>query len=415
MRRLFSLSVPIAIFAALLTMPTIAGAQPATPDFGSPPSGMIPILYNDTHVYTKPDVLKQARVLAALVRNGTILIPLRSMFEQMGASVSYDPSTQTVTVSKSGASVQVTVGKPEVVVNGESRPLDVPPIMYQGQILVPVRVLSEGMGAYVLWVPDQHLVVVRYIPATPPPPPPTAAPPPPPPPPAPMPTPLRWNGAYIGLNGGWGNNPDSGTNQCVNPAGVQDGTGCPIPAYGNILAPGYFGGLQLGVNWEARPIVFGLEGDIQYSDLSGGWNFHGTLPTVGGGFFVPGTYTAYERIDGFATARVRLGVLLSPNALLYATGGWEEARAKLSSDAVFGAVSFPGSADVTRSGSVYGGGIEVAASPTVSFKLEALEDNLGSYTILAPEVPPIIVSKVRFGKTFDFRGPVFRLGVNFKL
>jgi hypothetical protein len=143
------------------------GAPPA--DFGSPPSGQIPILYNDHHVYSKPDVLKQGRVLAALVRGGTLLIPLRSMFEQMGATVSWNAGSQTATVSKPGAEVRVTVGKPEVVINGESRPLDVPPMIYQGTVLVPVRVISEGMGAYVQWVPDRHIVVVRYIPATPPP------------------------------------------------------------------------------------------------------------------------------------------------------------------------------------------------------------------------------------------------------
>jgi hypothetical protein len=171
------------------------GTPPA--DFGSPPSGQIPILYNDRHVYTKPDVLKQARVLAALVRGGTLLIPLRSMFEQMGATVSYDAGSKTVTVSKPGAEVKVTVGKPEVVINGESRPLDVPPIMYQGNVLVPVRVISEGMGAYVLWVADRHLVVVRYIPPTPPP---SAPPPPPPPPPTPTPTPMAtpYHDLYVG-------------------------------------------------------------------------------------------------------------------------------------------------------------------------------------------------------------------------
>jgi hypothetical protein len=165
------------------------GAMAAPPaNFGSPPSGQYPILFNDHHVYAKPDILKQGRVLAALVRGGTLLIPLRSMFEQMGATVSYDAGSKTVTVSKAGAEVKVTVGKPEVIINGESRPLDVPPIIYQGIILVPVRVISEGMGAYVQWVPDRRIVVVRYIPPTPPPtpaPPPPSAPPPPPPPPSP--------------------------------------------------------------------------------------------------------------------------------------------------------------------------------------------------------------------------------------
>ena len=177
------------------------GAMAAPPaNFGSPPSGQYPILYNDHHVYTKPDILKQGRVLAALVRGGTILIPLRSMFEQMGPpypTVSWDAGSKTATVSKPGAEVKVTVGKPEVMINGESRPLDVPPEIYQGTVLVPVRVISEGMGAYVQWVPDRRLVVVRYIPATPPPSPPPAPPPPPPPAPTPSPTAAPYYDFYV--------------------------------------------------------------------------------------------------------------------------------------------------------------------------------------------------------------------------
>ncbi|HET7815431.1 MAG TPA: copper amine oxidase N-terminal domain-containing protein [Candidatus Baltobacteraceae bacterium] len=184
--------------ASTATMaPSMAPAAPAAPasmpaaDFGSPPSGQIPIFFNDRHVYTKPDKLKQGRVLAALVRGGTILIPLRSMFEQMGATVNYDPASKTVDVTKPGADVKVTVGRPEVVINGETRPLDVPPEMYQGHVVVPVRVISEGMGAYVQWVPDRRIVVVRYAPPTPTP---TAAPTeaptaPPTPTPTPVPTP----------------------------------------------------------------------------------------------------------------------------------------------------------------------------------------------------------------------------------
>ncbi|MDP9018754.1 MAG: copper amine oxidase N-terminal domain-containing protein [Candidatus Eremiobacteraeota bacterium] len=158
---------------AQATMAPAAPAAMAMPamNFGAPPSGQIPILFNDHHVYSKPDKLKQGRVLAALVRGGTILIPLRSMFEQMGATVSYDPGSRTVDVTKPGSDVKVTVGKAEVSINGETRPLDVPPEIYQGHVVVPVRVISEGMGAYVQWVPEKKLVVVRYVQATPPPPP----------------------------------------------------------------------------------------------------------------------------------------------------------------------------------------------------------------------------------------------------
>jgi hypothetical protein len=181
----------------------IAQAGPAAPpaDFGTPPSGEVPILFNDRHVYSKPDRLKANRVLAALVRGNTILIPIRSMFEQMGATVSYDPASKTVDVSKPGSDVKVTVGRPEVVINGESRPLDVPPEIYKGAVVVPVRVISEGMGAYVQWVPDRRIVVVRYLAPPPPVVTPTPAPPvvtpkpiiTPPPTPTPSPTPVARN------------------------------------------------------------------------------------------------------------------------------------------------------------------------------------------------------------------------------
>jgi hypothetical protein len=152
-------------------------------DFGNAPSSEIPILFNDHTVYAKPDLLTEGRVLAAIVKDGQLYVPLRSMFEAMGATVSASPNGRTITAQKSGASVSVTLGKAEVIVNGETRPLDVPPMLENGVVLVPVRVLSEAMGAYVQWVPGRRVVVVRYVtlPATVPPPPtpaPVASPPP---------------------------------------------------------------------------------------------------------------------------------------------------------------------------------------------------------------------------------------------
>ncbi|HWT07250.1 MAG TPA: copper amine oxidase N-terminal domain-containing protein, partial [Xanthomonadales bacterium] len=172
--------------ALMLALTSVLGsaapgiAQTAAPPgaFGSPPSGEIPILFNDQHVYAKPDTLRANRVLAALVRNGVILVPLRSMFEQLGATVSWDEATHTADVSKPGSDVKVTLGKPVVVVNGEDRPLDVAPAMYRGTVVVPVRVISEAMGAYVQWIPDRRVVVVRML----------AAPVPPPATPGPVPT-----------------------------------------------------------------------------------------------------------------------------------------------------------------------------------------------------------------------------------
>lgn len=167
-----------------------SAAASAAAEFGTPPSGEIPILYNDHTVYAKPDILKRNRVLAALVKGGQIYVPLRSMFEQMGATVTATAGGKTITAEKPGASVTVTLGRAEVIINGESRPLDVPPILYNGIVLVPVRVISEALGAYVQWVPSRRVVVVRYLPPVPAPPPPAATPVPTPVPVVPVATPV---------------------------------------------------------------------------------------------------------------------------------------------------------------------------------------------------------------------------------
>jgi hypothetical protein len=196
---------PLVLAFIFAVVAAVNGPAPAqTPDFGTAPSGVVPIIFNDHHVYAKPDTLRRGRVLAALVKGTEIFVPLRSMFEQMGATVSYDPATKKIDVSKAGESLQLTVGKAELIINGESKPLDVPPEIYRGVIVVPVRVISEGMGAYVQWLPDRRIVVVRYVAAAvPPPPPPTASPAPPAataaptappavaPPPTPSPAPVK--------------------------------------------------------------------------------------------------------------------------------------------------------------------------------------------------------------------------------
>jgi hypothetical protein len=229
-------------YALAETQATPVAQASTAADFGSPPSGQIPILYNDHHVYTKPDVLKGGRVLAAYAKGGTIYLPLRSMFEAMGATVAFDASGRVATITKAGATTVVTVGKPEVIINGESRPLDVPPMIYHGVVLVPVRVISESMGAYVQWVPDRRLVVVRYVPATPP----TEAPPPPPvpeatvapPPPPPTPNPLKLGGyvrSFYFTRQNASNNP--GTQFNFSPGAKYNSNGVNQESWNNGIAP----------------------------------------------------------------------------------------------------------------------------------------------------------------------------------
>ncbi len=167
------------LLAALLAVLCFATPSHAKAASGPEQTHEIPIIFDDHNVYAKPDIIEKGRVLAALLDGKQIYVPLRSMFERIGGFVSASPDGRTINVSKNGVNVSVTVGKPEVVVNGDTRPLDVPPVIYGGVVLVPVRVISEALGAYVQWVPGQRVVVVRYFSGTPPPlpaPPPSAMP-----------------------------------------------------------------------------------------------------------------------------------------------------------------------------------------------------------------------------------------------
>jgi hypothetical protein len=286
-----------------------AGAQTSdAPAFGTPPSGSVPILYNDHTVYAKPDVLRSGRVLAALVKDGHLFVPMRSMFEQMGATVTASPDGSTVTVQKVGASISVTVGKPEVIVNGETRPLDVAPIVYDGIVLVPVRVLSEAMGAYVQWVPERRVVVVRYLP-TPVPPPPSPVPTPVPtavplPPPAtPVPTPVPTEAPY----GGFIEGAISDT-QTYNE--FSDGLRCP-QSYDLDGAYEFGPRSPFAVKVDYRQDVYGTTSSVV--DAYG--NHYTGFATIDGGYaFTPEFVARQSTLDGrieYEVARPRIYVGLS--------------------------------------------------------------------------------------------------------
>src|SRR5580693_578510 len=94
----------VAASSAIIVL-LLCGLVARAGDLGSPPSGEIPILFNDHTVYAKPDILTDNRVLAALVKDGVIYVPLRSMFEAMGATVSASADGKTITAAKPGSSV----------------------------------------------------------------------------------------------------------------------------------------------------------------------------------------------------------------------------------------------------------------------------------------------------------------------
>lgn len=83
--------------------------------------------------------------------NNRTLVPLRSIFEELGATVQWDQKTKTVTVTKENTKVWLKIGSKNTQVNGRTVTIDVPAQIVEGKTLVPLRFISESLGAAVNW------------------------------------------------------------------------------------------------------------------------------------------------------------------------------------------------------------------------------------------------------------------------
>jgi hypothetical protein len=88
---------------------------------------------------------------APQIVDGRTLVPLRAIFESLGAEIDWDANTKTVSAKKADVSISFTVGSSVMVKNGSEIVLDVPPQIINSRTMVPVRAVSEGLGCTVGW------------------------------------------------------------------------------------------------------------------------------------------------------------------------------------------------------------------------------------------------------------------------
>lgn len=94
-----------------------------------------------------------------LVENRT-LVPLRAIFEKLGATVEWDQATQTATATKGTDVVQITIDSTTAYINGQAQTLDVPAMVMDNRTLVPVRFVSEALQADVQWIQETQTVQI---------------------------------------------------------------------------------------------------------------------------------------------------------------------------------------------------------------------------------------------------------------
>ncbi|RJX19277.1 MAG: hypothetical protein C4575_08875 [Desulforudis sp.] len=86
-----------------------------------------------------------------VMEQGRVLVPMRAIFQALGAELEWDGATETVTATRGRTTVILTIGSRTVFKNGSPVVLDVPAKIINGRTVVPLRFVSEALGAGVDW------------------------------------------------------------------------------------------------------------------------------------------------------------------------------------------------------------------------------------------------------------------------
>ena len=86
-----------------------------------------------------------------VIIDGRTMVPMRKIFEGLGASVSWDGDSKTVTSDKGDKKVSVQIDAYSIYVNGVEKILDVPAKLIESRTMVPVRAISEAFDCTVKW------------------------------------------------------------------------------------------------------------------------------------------------------------------------------------------------------------------------------------------------------------------------
>lgn len=87
------------------------------------------------------------------------LVPVRFISENCGYDVAWDEATQTVTVTSDGTTITLTIGDPNIVVNGQATEMEVASQTIYDRTMIPLRALVEALGKHVFW-DDRGLIVI---------------------------------------------------------------------------------------------------------------------------------------------------------------------------------------------------------------------------------------------------------------
>lgn len=140
------------LYAALLAGSLVIPVLFQTP-VEAAPNKQIPITININGDKLPTDV-------DPIMIKGRVMLPLRAIFEQLGASVSWEPKQRKITAYKDGVEMILYLDSKVATINGTKVSLDVAPLGYKARTMVPVRFVSEALGQTVNWQTSTRTVTI---------------------------------------------------------------------------------------------------------------------------------------------------------------------------------------------------------------------------------------------------------------
>lgn len=98
-----------------------------------------------------------------IIEDGRVLVPLRAIFEALGATVEWDEATKKIIGKKDATTVTLKLGETTAQVNDREITLDVAATSIQGRTLVPIRFIAESLGAKVKWQVSTDTVIISSV------------------------------------------------------------------------------------------------------------------------------------------------------------------------------------------------------------------------------------------------------------
>jgi hypothetical protein len=99
-----------------------------------------------------------------IIKNSRTLLPIRILIESLGGTISWDATEKKVTIELNGHSIVLWIDKTTAIVDGSKVTLDVAPLIINGRTYLPLRFIMEKLGASVDWDPITQTITIYYWP-----------------------------------------------------------------------------------------------------------------------------------------------------------------------------------------------------------------------------------------------------------